>query len=64
VGTKGEGEIITSFSHLERKRGRFEMRFVACGCLKLGALFHGGRHLASSLVYLLRRFHYCGGSTC
>jgi hypothetical protein len=28
-GAKGQGELITSFGHLERKRGSIEMRFVA-----------------------------------
>jgi hypothetical protein len=30
----------------------------------LGASFHGGRLPTSSLVYLVERFHTCGGRTC
>ena len=40
------------------------MRFFAWAEANLGAYFHGERHLAWSLVYLLRSFHCCGGCTC
>jgi hypothetical protein len=55
-GRKGKGELIHSFSHLESLRESLEMRFEALGEASLGACFHGERHQAWSLVYLLRSF--------
>jgi len=60
-GAKGEGEDHSSFVHCERKTWRMRVRFVAWGCLSLGASFHGGRLPTSSLVYLVERFHTYGG---
>jgi hypothetical protein len=60
-GAKGEGEDHSSFVHCERKTWRMRVRFVARGCLSLGASFHGGRLPTSSLVYLVERFHTYGG---
>ena len=51
----------SSFVHCERSSWRMSMRSVLWGCLSLGASFHGGRLLATCLVYLLERFYFCGG---